>query len=160
MKLIPLTQGQFAKVDDEDFEKFGGFKWCAKWSECTNSFYAHRETYKSCGGRTTSTLHRSVMGNLPGTLVDHRNSDTLDCQKENLRICSRSQNAMNRKGATAKSKSGIRGVSLYKPNGKWVAHIKINGKNKNLGYFEMKEDAAAAYAAANKKYYGEFGGKL
>ncbi len=30
MKLIPLTQGQFAIVDDEDFESLNRFKWYAR----------------------------------------------------------------------------------------------------------------------------------
>lgn len=42
MKEIPLTQGQVALVDDEDFERVNAFKWCAKWHSKTKSFYAVR----------------------------------------------------------------------------------------------------------------------
>ena len=42
MKLISLTQGQFAKVDDEDFEWLNQWKWCAAYKKSTNSYYAIR----------------------------------------------------------------------------------------------------------------------
>jgi hypothetical protein len=40
--------------------------------------------------------------------------------------------------------SGIKGVSLDASRGKWVAHIRIAGKVKHLGYFTNKEDAEVA----------------
>ncbi len=66
----------------------------------------------------------------------------------------------NRTGPHKNSTSGIRGVSLDKRSGRWRADIKLHGKQINLGYHVLKEDAASAYAAANKKYFGEFGGGL
>ena len=31
MKIIPLTQGKFAMVDDADFERLNQWKWYANW---------------------------------------------------------------------------------------------------------------------------------
>ena len=38
MKKIPLTQGQFALIDDEDFKKICKYKWHAQ--KAKNNFYA------------------------------------------------------------------------------------------------------------------------
>jgi len=49
------------------------------------------------------------------------------------------------------NKSGVRGVSWSKPRGKWEAHIWVDGKKCNLGYFKTIEEAAAARKAAEEK---------
>lgn len=43
-----------------------------------------------------------------------------------------------------------------KKNKKWMAKIKKNNKNKYIGYYNFKEEAALAYNEAAKKYHGEF----
>jgi len=42
MKKILLTQGQYALVDDADYEELSNFNWYAKWDAHTKSFYAGR----------------------------------------------------------------------------------------------------------------------
>jgi len=150
MKLIPLTQGKFAKVDDEDFDSASKLKWSAH--RFGNTFYAVR--------KGPVYLHRFLMGDPVGMLVDHKNHDGLDCRRENMRVCTKGQNQMNRRGPTKKSTSGIRGVYWQKSLGKWAPRIQVNGKLLSLGVFHSKDEAAAAYAAANLKYFGEFGGGL
>ena len=103
-------------------------------------------------------LHRLIMGCTvnDGIVIDHINGNTLDCRKENLRKCSRAQNAHN----CVKPKhntSGYKGVSFYKNRNKWVAGIKVNNRRINLGYFITPEDAYKAYCDASEKYHGEFG---
>lgn len=160
MKLIPLTQGQFAKVDDEDFERFGRMGWNAIWNPYTKSFYASRNSKRPDGRNTTLYLHRHILGSPHGMQIDHKSHDTLDDQRSNLRICTRSQNGGHRKGLPGHNESGIRGVSWYKPHGKWLARIMVQRRAIFLGYFSDKNEAARAYASANKKYFGEFGGVL
>lgn len=161
MKKIPLTQGQFALVDDGDFSRFSHLKWCAYWAPKAKTFYA--KTYIG-GGRKKAKylfLHRAIMGVTdPKIRVDHRNHDGLHCRRFNLRVCTHAQNMMNRRGPTSKNTSGMRGVSWAKNRGKWKAEIKAVGKRLFLGHFINKMDAAAAYAAANRKHFGEFGGGL
>lgn len=153
MKKIPLTQGQVALVDDADFERFGKMNWCVNPRK-SGGFYATRRV-----NRKTSYMHREIMGVTDRLMVvDHKNHDTLDNRRKNLRVCTNSQNAMNKSGAKSNSKSGIRGVCWSEKYKKWLPQISINGKQTNLGCFDRKEDAIAAYAAANKKHYGEFGG--
>lgn len=160
MKLISLTQGQFAKVDDDDFETFGSLKWCAIWDLDTKSFYVRRTVTVSPRKRTVEYLHRVVMGNPKSMKVDHINHNTLDCQRANLRVCTTSQNAMNRAGSTRNSQTGVRGVSWDASRKRWYSRIEVGGKKIFLGRFTEIASASAAYAMANKKYFGEFGGRL
>lgn len=161
MKLIPLTQGQVAKVDDGDFVLFGGLKWFAQFDPSTGNYYAARKFPIGNGKQGVILLHRAVVGAKGRAVkVDHKNHDTLDCRRSNLRSCSNSQNLMNRSGLDANNTSGVRGVSWYKRSGKWAAKIRVNMRLLHLGYFDKKSDAAAAYAEANKKHFGEFGGRI
>jgi len=47
--------------------------------------------------------------------------------------------------------SGFRGVSLYRPNGKWHASIMVNRKQYSLGYFVSKDDAVKARRDAERR---------
>ena len=84
MKEIPLTQGQFAIVDDEDYERFSVYKWRVFFAKGTKSYYARRHSPMSLGKRSTIFMHRDVMGAKHGEMVDHINHDTLDNRKSNL----------------------------------------------------------------------------
>jgi AP2 domain len=156
---IPLTQGMSALVDDEDYEELMKHKWQAAWDPRKKSFYATRSTTVK-RMRVGFVMHRVILKVTdPRIKVDHRNHDTLDNRRRNLRPATSSQNAANRKGPDTSNTSGYRGVHLH-AGGRWQAKIGINSKVKHLGLFDTKEKAAAAYAAANRKYFGEFGGNL
>ena len=161
MKMIPLTQGQVALVDDEDFERFGHLEWGALKRK-DGTFYAVGSNPIYREKPHTIYLHRAIMGVTdPKIDVDHKNHDTLDCRRrKNLRICTRSQNMANRKGSQSNSISGTRGVSWHVKSGKWTACLQVNKRYIYLGVFKKKEDAAAAYAVANREHFGEFGGGL
>lgn len=152
MKKIPLTQGQFALVDDADFEWLNSFKWCANWKPKVKGFYAIRSDK-----RKTVFMHRQVLGLTDrNILADHINHRTLDNRRKNLRPVSYSQNMMNRHGARSGSKTGLRGVRKLAKS--YVARIKVGGKDIHLGVFSTAKGASTAYAAANKKHFGRFGG--
>lgn len=153
MKLISLTQGKFAIVDDSDYDLASKFKWNA--TKIGNTFYAVSYVVKK---RTMTYLHRFIMNPPLGMLVDHANHNGLDCQRNNLRICTKQENVRNRRGPTKASASGARGV--WRHRDKWGARIKVDGRSLYLGVFNLKEDAIAAYASANCKYFGAFGGGL
>ena len=95
-----------------------------------------------------------------GLVVDHINHDSLDNRKENLRICTIAQNNMNRPGPQKNCKSGVRGVIWEKRWKRWQATIRVNRKQIYLGIFKELEAAKSAYAQANKKYLGEYGGRI
>ncbi len=160
MKLIPLTQGQFAKVDDEDFERVSRHKWQA--SSSRGGFRATRkEKLRAHIGQGNSIyLHREIMMAGDGVVVDHINHDALDNRRSNLRICTNAENLRNRLGPNKNSTGGIRGVTWLKRDSKWKAQIKVDGKNIQLGVFVSKECARDAYVKANVNYFGAFGGKI
>lgn len=101
------------------------------------SFYEHRLIY-------------FLFNNEFPNQVDHINGDRSDNRIDNLRAATNSQNAQNRR--TSENK----GTYKNKLKGKWCAMICINGKRKNLGYFESKKDAKEAYRVASKSHFGEY----
>lgn len=103
------------------------------------------------------SMHRLVMGldYNDGYLVDHIGHDVSDNRKDNLRIVTEQENNMNRKKTEANT-SGVVGVSFDKDNSKWVAYIKVNGKNHKIGRYVNFNDAVAARKSAEEKYFGEY----
>jgi len=106
-------------------------------------------------------LSRLVMMRVTETLltrkeVDHRDLNKMNNRRDNLRICTPSQNCANRRGRL--SKSGYRGVSSITTGKKrWRAYISRNGKQKRcLGYFYTAVEAAKAYDLAAIEHWGEF----
>jgi hypothetical protein len=80
--------------------------------------------------------------------IDHININKSDNRIENLRLVNSSQNNKN-KNKFKNCSSKYKGVCWYKITSKWMATITINGKSKNLGYFDIEEDAYLAYKKVN-----------
>jgi hypothetical protein len=152
MKLIPLTQGKFAQVDDEDYERISKFKWCAH-RDARGGFRATR-TLK--GTNIGIGMHNEVLSVSRSTRVDHKNRDGLNNKKTNLRKATCSQNGANR-GPDRDNTSGFKGVSKTKRiRNPWQALITVRGKKMFLGQFKTPFLASVAYASAARKYFGEF----
>jgi len=149
MKLIPLTKGKFAKVDDEDFECLSQYRW----------FYHHTgyagRNIRIDGEHRTITMHRVIVRTPPGMDTDHINGDKLDNRRENLRICSHTENVRNQP-VRSNNTSGYKGVSFYSRSRKWRANIYVGHMQRNLGYFVTPEEAAQAYDKAARILFGEF----
>lgn len=90
-------------------------------------------------------------GKWPEKLIDHINRITSDNRIENLREVSNQENSKHQK-IYSNNTSGICGVSLYKPSGKWQARITFNNKLLHLGYFTNIEEAIQARKDAEEKY--------
>lgn len=151
-KEISLTQSKVALVDAEDCEWLNQWKWCANLQH--GIFYATRHIYKN-GKRKSIYMHREIIKLLDNMFIDHINRNGLDNRKSNLRICNKSQNAMNRE-RQINNKSGYKGVCWGKQCKKWRAYININKKPTSIGLFKTKEDAALAYNETAIKYHGRF----
>jgi hypothetical protein len=172
---------QYAIVDDEDYEKVcEAIKYKSgkegKWYVHTP---AGTEPYAVSGCRYKS-IHRVVMNNpAKGMDVDHINGDTLNNRKENLRVCTRSQNAQN-KEVRADSSTGMKGVyKIKKPARKkyvskktgevryhesmsekrfraYIGNPEKPNRKIHLGAFLTKEEAAIAYDKKAIELFGEF----
>lgn len=110
MKKIPLTKGQVALVDDEDYEMVSRYKWYTQ--DINKTLYAQRMIVtKGTGKRVTMFMHRLIMNTPQGMDTDHIDRNGLNNQKSNLRICTRTQNLLNR-GMLKSNTSGYKGVYL------------------------------------------------
>ncbi len=152
MKRIPLTQGKFALVDDEDFKELSKYKWHVTRNR--QILYAGMSVRNKTAQRHIR-MHRFIMNAPEGQEIDHKDGDGLNNRKSNLRFCTHSQNAYNQKKRRGTS-SQYKGVYFNKDHGKWHARISIEGKRKSLGYFDLEIEAGIAYADAAEDVYGEF----
>lgn len=152
-RTIPLTQGQVTTVDIGDFDWLNQWKWCALWSKHGKCFYAARTSVSATGRRGTIRMHRFILDLSGKTEGDHKNGDTLDNRRFNLRPANHQQNSRNRKHRID-NQSGFRGV--YSDGIAWRAQIRISGKLKSLGRFGSAESASAAYENERRQTYGEF----
>jgi len=156
MKEIKLTQGFVALVDDEDYDCINQFNW--HLLKGTNTNYARRNVYinkKQIGQLLHHFILKITRNDLTGLEVDHKNQNGLDNQKNNLRVCNRTQNVFNR-SPIKNCSSKFKGVSWHKRNKKYTVSIRIKTKLFHLGSFTKETDAAIMYNIAAKKMFKDF----
>ena len=147
MTRIPLTQGQFAEIDDADAAAVCEHSWHAV--RIGNHWYAATNVN---GIRVY--LHRFLLGPAP-IRIDHRNLNGLNNRRSNLRSCTQQQNLANRP-KSKNNKSGYKGVCWDKSRGRWKATIGIAGRLINIGRYDDIIVAAQAYDSAAKEHHGDF----
>jgi len=158
MKSIKLTKGKFAIVDDEDYKRINQYKWYAQFQPKNKTYIACR---RSKTNRKLILMHRFIMNCPPDKEVDHKNHNTLENRKFNLRICTHGQNLHNQY-RTKNKLSKYKGVCWHKGKtykskkykGTWVARITYDKKQIHLGSFKNQTDAAKAYDEKAKELYG------
>jgi len=138
--------GRATLVDDEDFDRLSQYKWYLKVDK-------GMEYVASTVGAVK--MHRIIMGQPAGMVVDHINHDTLDNRKCNLRVCTRAENSQN--GKARHNRSGYKGVTKVGGRSKrWLAQIMVDGKKHILGRYLDPKEAAKVYDEAAEKLHGEF----
>lgn len=113
-----------------------------KWRMNCNGYVINNSKFNN----GTKFMHREVLGCKEGKFVDHINHNKLDNRRSNLRIVTKSQNQMN---------CNYKGVNKRK-DGRYYAHIKLNGKMLNLGIYIDKEEAYYARWYAEKILFKEY----
>jgi len=149
MKLITLTQGYFAKVDDKNYEWLNQWKW--RINKIRKYCYACSHTKGPHNLRKTILMHRLIMNTPKGMQVDHIDHDGLNCLEENMRNVTHGQNQMNRIPMGYSKYLGV--TKHYK---QYRASIQTNKIIYRIGCFSTEEEAARAYDIKAKELHGEF----
>ena len=152
MKLVELTNGSLAQVDDSDFDRVTSLKWYEK--------KGRRTTYAESTTKPYVRMHRFIM-QVDGD-IDHKDRNGLNNTRSNLREVSKDQNSKNLPKYN-NNQCNIKGVHFARDRVRpkpWRAMISVNGKNKSLGYHATAEEAGRAYDKAAKEIFGAFCGEL
>jgi hypothetical protein len=157
MKLLPLTKGYHAMVDDDDYYWVSQFNWQA--IELNGAIYARRNKKKGILKSNEPYeiyLHRVIMKCVDKEkVVDHIDHDGLNNIKSNLRICSKDDNKIYTT-SHKNSSSKYLGVSYDRARNKWNAQLKYNGQRILAKRYNTEAEAAEAYNLIAKKHFGEF----
>lgn len=122
-------------VDEEDYSSLSTHNW---------SINPKGYAWSKINGKTTY-MARLIMNCPKRMTVDHKNHNTLDNRKDNLRICTYSQNNYNRRCGNKNSKSIYKGVRKSFLDGKWQAEAISENNIIYVGSFYTEEYAAYMY---------------
>jgi hypothetical protein len=147
---IALGHGFVALVDETDLPVVIAYTWTvAHRGRCRKRHYA----VTRCDGRVVS-LHRMLAPQW--AVIDHRNTNGLDCRRNNLREATTSQNVAGQQKQLRPTSSQYKGVHWSTRQRGWRAEICHEGRRHWLGVFQGEQQAALAYNAAARRLFGEF----
>jgi hypothetical protein len=126
-------------VDEGDLPLLLAHKWCAA-KDRGGKYYAVTNI-----NQHTVRMHRMLLG-YPKTGVDHKNHDTLDNRRANLRPATQSQNVFNQLGV-----SGVRQLR----SGRWHARI-MHCRRMYHATFDSKDEALEWRRQKAIELFGEF----
>ena len=138
MKTIVTKNGKEVYVDEIDYELLKDYKWyCVKEGYCMTVI-----------NKIPVKMHRLIMGDPKGKIVDHIDTNPYNNQRNNLRIVTHFENAQNRKKNKNKSESSYKGFFFSKQMNCWISQLICYNQKYFIGYFKTEIAAAHAY---NKK---------
>lgn len=138
-------------VDDEDLEILSKFRWYLSMKN---------RVFTIMDRPGVVTIHRFLMNPPDDLIIDHKDHNPLNNQRDNLRICTwrnNNQNTRKRKSPTSSIFKGVYFNPKYRGHNKYRAHIsKEKNKPMHIGCFPDEISAAKAYNDAAIEYFGEF----
>lgn len=140
------SKGERFLIDKEDYEKVSQITWNVE---------IRKDGYKRVSGHLPRgkriLLHQYLLGDC--LQIDHADRDGANNRRCNLREATPLENSRNRSPVRS-NKSGVVGVNPR--NGKWYAHITVDGSELWLGTYINKTDAVRKRLQAEHQYFGEF----
>lgn len=146
-------------VDKCDEDLLFGYPWHRLRNKRSNNYGYAYWSYadKQKGGTSHIFLHRLIINRMVDhqdfERVDHKDLDTTNNRRSNLRIADRYQNGINRE-IFHNNTSGYKGVHFS--NGCYHARIIFQGDRKYLGAFTTALEAGYAYNKAALHYFGSY----
>jgi hypothetical protein len=135
-------------VDESLWDEIDGYSWSSDGQKYPsgriegNLIFLHIFVWKK--------LHPNEELDTPTHQIDHRNHNILDVRGENLHKLTCAENTHKRRKMSGTTS---RFVGVHRAREKWAAAITVKGRKKWLGYFDVEEDAGAAYQSAARLYY-------
>jgi hypothetical protein len=142
---IPLTNGRYALIDSADLPIVEKLAWYYNPSGYADTHLSRKKHV---------SMHRMILSATDNQSVDHIDHDGLNNRRSNIRLCTQSQNSMNRR-AQSNNSTGIKGICFDKRRNEWHASVKAGDvvKQKN---FKAIEDAISAHTQWVKELHGDF----
>lgn len=146
-----VVGGVVFRLDHADLGLLNGFTWSVA------DRYKNGRPYlvgrKQTGSKAKWYFHELVCPVRPGTLTDHRNRDTTDNRRANLRPATYQQNRANSGPNKGRQYKGV-----YRHGNRYKAQIKVSGRTIYLGLRVSQEEAARLYDQAARKHFGAYAG--
>ena len=137
-------------IDADDLQKVRYHKW-----RCDSSY--HIVTGNSSNTRPTIYLSKLIMDvSDPDLVVDHINGNPFDNRKQNLRICTQSENICNKHFMSNNNSSRIIGIHWDKYRRRWAPEIQKYNIRVHLGRYQDIEEARYVRYIAEQLCFGEF----
>lgn len=145
---------RWTQIERTDFDIANSINgsWTCNGDGVKRRFYVLTEELIAPGVYRTLSLHnllligRERLGNNTKFVVDHKNNDSLDNKRSNLRYTTRTINAVNRK-QHKNNKSGTRGVFWHEEQQRWHASAQLSHITHFLGSFKTELEAKHAVEA-------------
>jgi len=146
------TKDTFALVSAQDYPHLSTFKWQISYNPRGRTIYAVRRQ-RIDGVLRSFSMHRQIMQPPRDMWVDHIDRDGLNNTRENLRICTPSQNQGNRRQNRDSTNPYVGVQQIMR---RFQAVIMVEGRRYDLGRFATAEEAARAYDAKAIELRGKF----
>lgn len=158
MKEIALKKRYAELVDDGDYNWLSRLNWYVIIEPLYKKTYVRNTTNIQFEGKkrktVTKLMHRMITSAPNGMHVDPIDGNGLNNQRHNLRVCTREQNALNRK-PKKNSITGVKGVCKSSENN-YRVRITVSGVVHSIGCFPTLTIAAEEYDKAALVLHGEF----